>query len=89
MPCAYSPPAGRPGCRTPRNGAASPWCLDHRQLGRFALPSGVLAAGLTGIWIGFSLGADAVSTNYSFYDSDLGMRIVYEFPVLAGILPEG
>lgn len=60
-----------------------------RLFGRFALPSGLVAAGLTGIWLGLSLGGDPASTPYSFYDSDLGLRIVYEFPVLAGILPEG
>lgn len=58
-------------------------------IGRVALPSGLAAAGLTGIWIGLSLGASDSTSSYSFYDSDLGMRIIYEFPVLAGIVPEG
>ena len=60
-----------------------------RWVGRLALPSGLVAAGLTGVWIGLSFGGLGGVTAYSLYDSDLGMQIIYEFPALAGILPEG
>lgn len=85
------PPPPLVATPVPRS-ARGAWLLDL--IGRVALPSGVVAAGLTGLWIGLSaggvVGADSFgASTLSLYDSELGMQMVYEFPVLAGLWPEG
>ncbi|WP_172331519.1 hypothetical protein [Mangrovicoccus sp. HB161399] len=57
--------------------------------GRLALPAGLVAAGLTGLWIGLSAGTGADFNGASVYDSAFGLQMIYEFPALAGLLPEG
>ncbi|WP_138468915.1 hypothetical protein [Poseidonocella sp. HB161398] len=56
---------------------------------RLALPTGLVAAGLAGLWIGLSAGTGAGFTGASVYDSAFGLQMIYEFPALAGLLPEG
>lgn len=60
------------------------WDRVRTVLGRVALPSGLVAAGLTGLWLGVAAG----SGTYAVYTSELGLQMMDDFPVLAGILAE-
>lgn len=76
--------APRPAPRAPSRRRWLP-----RLAGRAALPAGLVAAGLVGLWIGVSAGTGSALTGGSVYDSALGLQLIYEFPALAGLLPEG
>ena len=60
------------------------WDRVSTILGRVALPSGLVAAGLTGLWIGIAAGTG----DYAVYTNELSLQMVDDFPVLAGILAE-
>ncbi len=82
----FQPAAPVAGRRAARRG----WLSGLGALaGRLALPTGLVAAGLTGLWIGLSAGTGADFTGTSVYDSAFGLQMIYEFPALAGLLPEG
>ncbi|MBE3637937.1 hypothetical protein ICN82_06955, partial [Mangrovicoccus sp. HB182678] len=47
------------------------------------------AAGLAGLWIGISAGTAPDYSGASVLDSTMGLQMIYEFPALAGLWPEG
>ncbi|MEM8957922.1 MAG: hypothetical protein AAGC86_08920 [Pseudomonadota bacterium] len=57
-------------------------------LGGVAMPGGLVAATLVGLWIGVSSG-DLVSDQAAvLMETDLGLELIYRFPAMGGFLEE-
>lgn len=82
-----------PGAVAGPQSAAAPGAAVGQRLmawlGQWVMPAGLASAALAGLWIGISAQGLLSSYGALAFESDMGLQLMYDFPALAGLLPEG